>query len=135
MPYVPITIAMHTDNVTMFGKIASLCRLFRASQVSSLYLKEYFMFSLIWLYHTWSFNLCTCQGSQWTPVQKSLFFLRYSLIFLQYLFWKYAIRYQRSLFYTTFKQIGSHTITKSNDTKQLISIYKKRPLHNTIVKR
>ena len=90
--YIPITIAMQTDIVTMFGKIASLCRLFRASQVSSLYLKEYFMFCLIWLYHTWSFNLCTCQGSQWTPVQKSLFFLRYSLIFLQYLFWKYAIR-------------------------------------------
>ena len=35
---------MQTDKVTMFGKIASLCRLFRASQVSSLYLKEYFMF-------------------------------------------------------------------------------------------
>ena len=45
--YIPITIAMQTDKVTMFGKIASLCRLFRASQVSSLYLKEYFMFSLI----------------------------------------------------------------------------------------
>ena len=50
--YIPITIAMQTDKVTMFGKIASLCRLFRASQVSSLYLKEYFMFCFICLSYT-----------------------------------------------------------------------------------